>query len=308
MMTTKDSTRSTLVTIGFFDGVHKGHRYLLSKARSLADQLHLELLVITFRDPARCVMDPDFKPELILTASEKKVMLESVEGVHCEMLTFTRDLLGMSAQAFMEHLRKAYQMKALLVGYDHHFGHDRSKGYEDYRLYGQEMGVEVIRMDPFIPEDAGQPVSSSLIRTLIKKGEIIRASELLGYPFFLEGPVLRGDGIGTGMGYATANLRISSRKILPGAGVYACRVKVEDGSQLNGMLYIGSRPTVLEDGEMRIEVHILDFNKDLYGSFIRLEIVDHIRKEMRFGGLDELAAQITKDEKRVREVLGISKK
>ena len=234
-------------------------------------------------------------------------MLEEVEGVCCEMLTFTPDLLGLSAQAFMERLRNDYGMKALLVGYDHHFGHDRGKGYEDYRRYGQEMDVEVILMDPFVPEDAPQPVSSSLIRSLIKEGRIARASELLGYDFFLEGPVLRGDGIGKGMGYATANLRISSRKILPGAGVYACRVKVEDGERLNGMLYIGSRPTVLEDGEMRIEVHILDYQNDLYGSTVRLEVVDHIRPEMRFDGLDQLVAQITKDERKVREVLGCLK-
>ncbi len=299
------SPEGTLVTIGFFDGVHLGHRYLLRKAMELSSDRGLRPLVVTFNRPARCLLDGAFRPSLMLLPQEKKQMIQSIAGLDCELMDFTESILNMSAKAFMSYLARTYQMKALLVGYDHHFGKGRKECFEDYQRYGQELGVEVIRSDAYQEQPFGNPVSSSLIRSYIKDCDIRSANALLGYSYFISGQVTSGDHLGRSMGYATANLEVSEEKLLPGSGVYACHVSVGE-KKFKGMLYVGKRPTVQDAGQDRVEVHILDFSRDVYAERLTVHLEAFVRPERCFASLDELKEQIQIDEQAIRSLLNHS--
>lgn len=298
-------TQGTLVTIGFFDGVHLGHRYLLERALELSSHRGLRPMAVTFNRPARCLLDASFHPSMMLLPEEKKQLVLSIEGLDCEVMDFTESILEMSAESFMDYLVKTYQMKALLVGYDHHFGKGRKDSFEDYQRYGQKLGVEVIRADAYQQELSGQPVSSSLIRTQIQQSDIQSANQLLGYSYFFSGKVTSGDHLGRSMGYATANLEVPEEKLLPGSGVYACYVLVGD-QKYQGMLYVGTRPTIQSSGQARVEVHILDFSSDVYAERLTVYLEAFVRKERRFASLDELKEQIQTDEQTIRSLLSQS--
>ena len=242
----------TAVTIGFFDGVHKGHVTLLSKLVSQAKEKGLESVVITFSSHPREALNANYIPKLITLNNERYELLEKSGIDYLVVLPFNEDISRRSFKQFMDDfLIEKFNVKYLLVGHDHHFGCDRINGFAQYKQYGEEKGVEVEREEPFKIKD--DVISSSFVRRNILAGDVEKAAEALGYDYFLEGTVIPGYKMGRSIGYPTANLAISDvRKLLPSAGVYIATVNIEgDEKEYTSMLYIGSRPTFLR--------HLLSF-------------------------------------------------
>ena len=292
----------SVATIGFFDGVHLGHRFLIEQVKELAKDQGLRSALITFPVHPRQVMKSDYRPEL-LTTPEEKIELLKAQGVdYCIMLDFTVELSQLSALSFMKDiLQQRYNVSTLIIGYDHRFGHNRSEGFEDYVRYGQQIGMNVYRAQACMIDDLN--ISSSLVRTHLLEGKIDLSTRYLGYNYSIEGVVVGGYRVGRTIGFPTANLDLrESNKLIPSDGVYAVRVEVK-GCLYAGMLNIGYRPTLDNGSKKSIEVHILRFDEDIYDEKIRLYFVSRIRSEMKFSGLDELIAQLKRDAAFVDSVL-----
>ncbi len=299
--------RACAATVGFFDGVHRGHRFLIRQLTRHAAGHGLASLLITFRTHPRQVMQAAYQPQLLTTYEEKCVQLAATGADYCLTLDFTGELAALSARRFMaEILKGKLSVEALVIGYDHRFGHDRSEGFAEYVQYGREMGIEVVRADAFSMN--GMNVSSSAIRTCLSEGDVEMAARCLARPYELTGRVVHGFRVGHELGFPTANIRAEdARKVIPKDGVYAVWVKGEvDGEERvwGGMLNIGLRPTMGSGGCRTIEVHLLDFAGDLYGCRLTLYFVRRLRDERRFGDEGGLIRQIREDEAVARTVLG----
>lgn len=293
----------TAVTIGFFDGVHKGHAALLSKLVSQAKEKGLESVVITFSSHPREVLNANYIPKLITLNNERYELLEKSGIDYLLVLPFNEDISRRTFKQFMDDfLIEKFNVKYLLVGHDHHFGCDRINGFAQYKQYGEEKGVEVEREEPFKIKD--DVISSSFVRRNILAGDVEKAAETLGYDYFLEGTVIPGYKMGRSIGYPTANLAISDvRKLLPSAGVYIATVNIEgDEKEYTSMLYIGSRPTFVNMSESKsIEVHMFDFNEDIYHKKIRINLKKFFREELHFENPSKLATQLNKDKQAIKE-------
>ena len=298
-----------VATIGFFDGVHAGHRYLIQQVKEIAAAKGLQSALVTFPIHPRKVMNADFRPDL-LTTPEEKINLLSDTGVdYCLMLDFTPEISRLTALEFMTQiLKERYQVKCLVIGYDHRFGHNRSEGFEDYVRYGKAIGIEVIRAHActnVIETESSEkvPVSSSLVRRLLHQGEVDLAARCLGYEYFLDGIVVGGYQVGRKIGFPTANLRVDNPdKLIPSDGVYAVWVTF-DGKTYMGMLSIGVRPTIGNGLNRTIEVNILHFHSNIYDKSIRLTFVKRTRSELKFDTIEELIVQLHKDAEEVEALL-----
>lgn len=298
----KQNNCPTVATIGFFDGVHQGHRFLINQVKEVADAYGLCSSVITFPTHPRKVLQPEFCPLLLSTPDEKLRLLEETGIDHCILLPFTLELSRLSAYEFMHLLREEYNIRALVIGYDHRFGHNRSETFEDYQRYGKELGIHIVRAEAYT--EGEDKVSSSVVRRLLAQGDVTSASTLLGYPYPLEGRVTDGYKVGRKIGFPTANLAISHPdKLIPCEGVYAVSVYVE-GEKYAGMLNIGHRPTLNNGTNLSIEVHILGFAGNIYHQPIRLELLHFLRHEMKFESVDELVLQMQKDKESILQMLG----
>lgn len=305
-----------VATIGSFDGVHRGHQCLLSQVRNIADERILQAMAITFATSPKKVLGATGIPQL--TSIEERVALLQQAGMNeVSVLNFTPQMANLTARDFMlQILKEQLHVEILVIGYDHRFGRGRNEGFKDYIRYGREIGIEVVRSEAYM--DKGKPISSSRIRDLLFNGKIAEATHLLGHQYTLHGEVVDGYKQGRKMGFPTANIcPLSADKLIPANGVYAVYVNIEqqtcspngDKSQsptkfkMKGMLNIGYRPTLNNGQERSIEVHILDFEDNLYGKTITLEFVHRLRDERTFANLDELTAQLNKDKIRAREIL-----
>lgn len=292
-----------VATIGFFDGVHVGHQFLIEKLRGYAQSMDLSSLLITFRDHPRKVMQSAYQPLLLSTCEEKIHRLSMTKVDDLLVLDFTPEMAKMTAWQFMkEVLKEKLYVKVLVIGYDHRFGHQRSEKFEDYVRYGRDLGIQVVRADAFSKNDIH--VSSSMVRSCLIEGEIGIANQCLGYHYPLSGIVEQGFRIGSELGYPTANIRPSDGcKLVPKNGVYAVKVSVGNGTtKWWGMLNIGRRPT-MENGDNRtIEVHVIDYQGDLYGQQVTLEFVSRLRDEKKFRNKSELVSQLRMDEAMVRKI------
>lgn len=281
-------------TVGFFDGVHKGHRFLIDELKKTAATRGLPAVVVTFPEHPRAVLHADYQPKLLNSFDEKLEQLSATGVDYCLVVPFTPELAQLSAREFItEVLHRRFRVQTLLTGYDHRFGHNRTDGFEAYEAYGRECGVEVRQAPAF---DNGRiRVSSSEIRSELAAGRIARANELLTYPYRLKGTIVPGHQLGRTLGFPTANLRVDEPfKVIPGMGSYA--VRVETGGMLyDGMLYIGNRPTVNNDPSLSLEVHLIDFRGDLYRREIELFFIDYIRGSIRFDSLEALRRQLVND-------------
>lgn len=289
-------------TIGFFDGVHCGHRFLIEQVKQSAQAQGLKSGLITFPVHPRKVMQKGYQPELLSTPEEKLELLSATGVDYCFVLEFTKDLSCLSAREFMEQIvRNRLNVRSLIIGYDHRFGHNRQEGFEDYCRYGKELGMEVILAHACI--SAGTGVSSSVVRQLLHKGEVDKAATCLGYEYALQGKVVDGHKVGRTLGFPTANLYIENPdKLIPADGVYAVKVAFE-GKEYMGMLDIGHRPTLDNGANKSIEVHILDFSDDIYGQSVYITFVRRIRSDIKFQCIDDLKAQLHQDEVKIRELL-----
>lgn len=291
-----------VATIGFFDGVHRGHRFLIEQVREAAAVRGWESAVVTFRQHPRRVMRADFSPRLLTTCDEKLELLEATGLDRCLLPDFTPELSRLPARDFMSLLRTGYNVRALVIGYDHRFGHNRAEGFEDYVRHGQELGMEVLLARAYYINDK-EEVSSSSIRRLLDAGDVGTAARLLGYRYFLQGTVTEGHHVGRTIGFPTANLHVNDPdKLVPADGVYAIRATA-DGTDYGGMLSIGLRPTLNNGTDRTIEAHLFGFRGDLYSRPLRLSFLSRIREERKFESVEALAGQLRKDEREAREAI-----
>ena len=284
-----------VATVGFFDGVHAGHRFLIEELKALAHARNMQSLVITFNIHPRKVLNSDYQPQLLNTLSEKLELLNSTGVNAVEVLEFNSELASLSAFDFIKTvLKERYNVSTLLVGHDHRFGHKRSDGFPEYKHYAEMLCMEVIQAGRYkTAED--RHVSSSNIRLAIGQGDINHANKLLTYLYSFEGKVIDGFRVGRKIGFPTANLLpLDADKLIPPFGVYAVRV-VHVETVYKGMMNIGTRPTLNNSYHTSLEVHILDFDQDIYNQIIKVEFIQKIRDEQKFDSVDKLIEQLKKD-------------
>ena len=287
-----------VATIGFFDGVHLGHQHLLKQVTEIACAHHLKAMVVTFSQQPRHVVSHGTDSFFQLTTTSEKLRLLKMAGVdQCEVMEFTAELASLSAYQFMELLYTQYQVTALVIGYDHRFGHNRSEGFDDYVRYGKQLGIEVVQATKF------PAVSSTKIRELLLCGDLQVANKCLGYYYMLSGKVISGFHVGHTMGFPTANLQADAEKLIPANGVYAVLVELE-GKPYKGMLNIGTRPTLANSDERSIEVHIFDFHETIYNKELRLSLVKRTRGEVKFASIEQLKLQLQQDAAEIKTILG----
>jgi len=294
---------NAVVTIGTFDGVHIGHRKIISKIVELAKASGGESVILTFFPHPRMILNPEDQDlKMITTIAEKAELLEGLGVDHLIVTPFSRDFSNLSALEYIHDVLVArIGVKKIVIGYDHRFGKDRKGGLEDLQRLSKEFEYEVME----IPEQDinAVAVSSTKIRTALLNDQVDLANQFLGYPFFITGKVIRGDQLGRQLGYPTANILVTeSYKLIPGDGIFAVTVDV-NGKAYKGMAYIGHRPTI--NGMSRnIEVNIFDFSGDIYDQQIRMHFHHFVRADIRFNGLDALIAQLAVDRENVMRMLG----
>lgn len=295
----KDS--GAFITIGSFDGIHLGHQAILHKLVKESHESGNKAIVVTFF-PHPAKLFRDVKGPYYLTSPEEKDELLTSLGVDTILtLHFDHSLAKKSAASFIRLLHDQLHFSCLLIGYDFRLGSNRDGDFHLLTELGKELGYCVRAIDPFV--QTSQTVSSSIIRDLIQTGDIAAANELLGRPYSLEGIVVHGDGRGKHIGLPTANLSVWDEKLLPKGGIYAAFAYL-GGQRYLSAINIGSRPTFYKlPAQQTIEAFILDFDKNIYGQKVRLDIIQHIRSEKKFDSADDLMVQINKDIQQTREVL-----
>ena len=295
-------TEPCVATIGFFDGVHRGHQFLIHHLVETARQDGMQSMVITFDEHPRKVLQSDYQPEMLSTLDSKLLLLSKTEVDNAVVLHFDKAMAAMSAREFMQQvLHDHLHVKKLFIGYDHRFGHNREETFDDYVRYGKEMGIEVIKNQAFSLN--GINVSSSVIRSFLKEGEVDMANQCLGYPYTIIGKVVNGYHEGRKMGFPTANLDLSHfGQMIPAPGVYAVKARLENTVVWKrGMMNVGTRPT-FDGKQLTLETHIFNFDGDIYGQLLLVSFVQRIRGEQKFEGPEELAAQLKEDEQTILEL------
>jgi riboflavin kinase/FMN adenylyltransferase len=291
------------VTIGVFDGVHRGHLHLLSNLRREAGRTARASVVITFRNHPASVIRPAISPRFLTTVEERLRLIEDTGIDIVAPVTFGLELSRIRAREFAALLQERLRMKQLVVGPDFAMGHRREGDVSMLASLGEEMGFSVVVVEPLIGGD-GEVIKSTLARVALSRGDIARVSNLLGRKFGLSGTVVKGHGRGGPMGFPTANLEAAEGMAVPGNGIYATWAHVGEGRYM-AATSIGVRPT-FKDGDHTIEAYLMDFDADLYGREIRLEFIDRLRDELSFDSVEELQEQIEKDVYRTRAVLEAS--
>ena len=291
-----------VATIGFFDGVHRGHRFLIDCVIEEAQRSGMSSAVITFDRHPREVLQTDYLPDLLSTLDEKLLLLSKTHVDNTVVLHFDASLAALTAHDFMRDvLQGQLKVRKLIIGYDNRFGHNRSEGFDDYVRYGKELGIEVIRADAFLPDDVR--VSSSVIRTCLLEGRVEDANRLLGYDYTIESRIVSGYQNGRKMGFPTANLDVTRcQQLLPASGVYAVLVRLKDSvGWKRGMMNIGHRPT-FNGTSTSMEVNLFNFSGDLYGQELLVSFISKIRDERKFDSIDALAEQLQHDKVQINKL------
>ncbi len=288
-----------IATIGFFDGVHKGHRYLFEQLRGYAEQYDERALIFTFLQHPRSVLatlsggkdEALTCPPLLTTVEEREQLLGQFGDVH--FFDFA-EVQPLTALQFLDYLADRWKVRHLLMGYNHRFGSDGRMSDDDYASIARQVGITVLRAQPYY-EDEMRP-SSTKIRNLLLQGNVQEANKLLGYPYKLTGRVVHGRMIGRQIGFPTANIMPAPDKLIPAAGVYKVAISHQPSAISNqtALVNIGTNPTV-GNTHQTIEVHIPGFDGDLYNQTLTLQFVDRIRGEVHFPSLDALQEQIRQD-------------
>ena len=294
-----------VTTIGMFDGVHLGHRFVIDCLRQEAARYGLPSSVITFDRHPRQVMHPDWQPQLLCTLDEKLMLLSQTGVDMCIVLPFTKSIGALSAHDFMHQvLQEQIGAKVLLTGYDNHFGHrsaNKQEGFEDYKRYGEKIGMTVRELPQAPCQEGKEIINSSLIRRLLTEGKLEEANAALGRPYSVTGRVVSGEHIGTHLGFPTANLQPDDKaKLIPANGVYAVKVQLENMSEpKHGMTNIGRRPTFSplahHPSPVTIETHIFQHKGELYGQQMTISFVRSMRQEQPFESPEALKSQLLID-------------
>jgi riboflavin kinase/FMN adenylyltransferase len=294
----------SIVTIGTFDGVHSGHQKILSRLLDLKKETGMVTAVLTFEPHPRRVLFPEQDDLKILTLTEEKLKLLERYGVDIAVVyPFTTEFSTIDAKDYVaEILVRSMKTRHLVIGYDHKFGHKRSGNIQTLRNYSAEYGYDV---EEISAQDIDHiAVSSTRIRKALEEGNLKLAEEYLGHRYFMTCRVIKGKQLGRRLGYHTANLKpLSDEKLIPATGIYFVKAET-DGESLYGMMSIGRNPTTDEDASIKIEVHLFDFNRDIYGRRIEVELITRLRNEEKFPGLDALKQALQKDEENCRRLIG----
>lgn len=293
-----DNRQGMAAIIGFFDGVHKGHRHLAATLLAEADRRGLSAMAVSFIQSPRQVLQPGWQPQLLTTPAERQRLLMEAGMERVAMLDFTPELAQLTARQFMRQvLADRFDVRLLVVGYDTRFGHKRTETVSDYRRYGLEMGIEVVQAT------ALEGCSSSAIRRLIADGEVERAAALLGRCYTIAGTVVHGFGNGRLLGFPTANVSPeSNEKLLPASGAYATCTRIDGGRWMPSMTDVGVRPT-FHGSRLTVETHLLSGGGDFYGSRAEVMFCHWLRAERQFGSQEELRRQLQRDAERSAELL-----
>ncbi|WP_406685152.1 bifunctional riboflavin kinase/FAD synthetase [Seonamhaeicola sp. MEBiC1930] len=290
------SVKSTVVTIGTFDGVHIGHRKIIERLVNTGKLEGLKSVILTFFPHPRMVLQKDSNIKLINTIDERRSILESVGLDYLLIKEFTKDFSRLTAEDFVKELLvEKLKAKKVIIGYDHRFGRNRNADIEDLRKYGDIYGFEVEEISAQDIDDVA--VSSTKIRTALIEGDITKANAFLGYNFMLIGSVTKGKGLGRQLNYPTANINIAEDyKLIPKQGAYIVKAVIS-GATVYGMMNIGMNPTV--NGEKQtIEVHFFNFDQNIYGEIIHIELLKRIRDEEKFESVNALKRQLNKDKEK----------
>jgi riboflavin kinase/FMN adenylyltransferase len=291
--------KDTLLTIGVFDGVHLGHKHLISQLTDAAKKQGLLSVVITFYQHPQEVLAPETKLPFLTNLNTRTVLLKN-EGVDVVIpLSFTPELAQLSPRQFLNLLQKYLRMRGLVIGPDFALGQHREGNIDTLRSLGKEMDFSVTVIPPMIMD--GEVVSSTTIRATLAKGDMKKIHKLMGRPFSLSGPVVSGAGRGTKLGFPTANIDIDPGQALPVEGVYATWTYI-DNEAYQSMTNIGRRPT-FPGSERTTEVLVLDYSGDLYGHELKIDIIERLRSEKQFDSVEALTKQIAEDVKRGRAIL-----
>jgi len=291
--------KDMLLTIGVFDGVHLGHKYLLSQLTEHARQQNLLSGVVTFRQHPQEILSPQTKLPFLTDLTRRANLLKN-EGVEAIItLSFTRELAQLSARQFVSLLKKYLRMRGIVIGPDFALGRNREGGANSLRTLGQDMNFSVTVIPPIMVR--GEVVSSTAIRKALADGDMKRAVNLICRPFSLEGRVIPGSGRGIELGFPTANLDIDTEQALPAEGVYATWAYIDDNAY-QSMTNIGKRPT-FGGSERSVEVYVLNYHSDLYERELKIDIIERLRGEKKFDTVDELKKQIAEDVKQGRAIL-----
>jgi riboflavin kinase / FMN adenylyltransferase len=294
------SDQPVVLTIGKFDGMHLGHQLLIGTAVQRARELGIGSAVLTWDPSPDAVVHPERPVAMLTSPNERRTLVEGLGATYLLLLPFTRETMGTPADVYMRQIHAALPLRELWVGEDFSMGRKREGNIPRLIEIGHELGYTVGTVAPKLVD--GVRVSSSRVRDLLSEGRIAEIVPLLGRQFAVEGPVVHGDARGRTIGFPTANIAVPGNHALPADGVYACYAHLGDEKR-PAVANIGVRPT-FEGLQRRVEAHLLDFDRDLYGQMMRLSFVERLRGEQKFSGIEELVAQIGRDVARGRAVLG----
>ncbi|MAT59599.1 MAG: riboflavin biosynthesis protein RibF [Ignavibacteriae bacterium] len=292
----------SVLTIGTFDGLHLGHQQIISKVIKVAEEKKLTSVVVTFDPHPRAVVSKDYNMQLLATLDEKKILFEELKIDNLFVINFTMEFAKISSDDFVKnYLIDKLNAKHVVIGYDHKFGKNRNGDKSTLKEFGIKYGFDVTCMDEFQSE--GDTISSTVIRNLLQTGEVDTANSYLGRNYSFFGKVVEGAKRGREIGFPTANIEIDNPyKLVPANGVYIVKASL-DNQSLYGIMNIGIRPTFENENNKVIEMHIFDFNKNIYGKEIKIEFIKRIRSEKKFNSKEELINQITKDKNFAEEFL-----
>ncbi len=286
--------RESVCSIGFFDGVHRGHQFLIQQVLGEARRRGARSFLVTFDRHPRSLFSPASAPLLLTSHAEKMELLQRTGVDDIFVLPFDHEMASLTAREFMDkELRQQLGVTTLVIGYDHHFGHPQGETFEDYVALGRELDIDVVAAS----ELEGEHVSSSAIRRALASGNVSLAAQMLGRPYTWTGSVVHGHAVGRQLGFPTANLEATEpQKLLPASGVYAVTITSSSaGSEAAAMLNIGHRPTLDSSGALSVEAHLFDFSGDLYGSRLTLSFIARLREEQHFKSEAELRSQLLND-------------
>ncbi|MEI6692515.1 MAG: bifunctional riboflavin kinase/FAD synthetase [Chlorobium sp.] len=294
------SRDGSVVTVGSYDGVHKGHRQIIARMVSIATARHLRSVLVTFEPhPRRVLKGAVSGPLGLLTTLEEKIDLLAREKIDLLfIIRFTPDFASRTSDDFIRNvLFRQLCAKSIIIGYDHAFGRERSGSVRTLESLGTELGFDVKVVDEV--RIGNEHFSSTRIRALLEAGMIEEANEFLGSPYIISGTVVDGDKRGRDLGFPTVNIKLSDQdKLLPRSGVYFAQTEIK-GTLFKAMMNIGVRPTVSSEGIKTVEANILGYSGDLYGSNLGFNLLKFIREERKFSSLEELKNQLEKDKKTV---------
>ena len=288
----------SVIVLGSFDGIHSGHRTLINSARKLADKIKknqhikdIEVMICTFKNHPLSVVNKEICPKLVMSNEEKSILFEKLQVDIVNFMEFNKEFMSISPDEFIKNLKKYYNVKGIVVGFNYRFGYKNLGDVEILKKYSEILDYQLFVVNPVTVD--GEVVSSSAIRHNLQEGNIEKAYKFLNRPFMLKGYIIKGKQIGRTIGFPTVNLNYDKSFVVPKGGVYGTIVEYKNNFY-KGITNIGYNPT-LEGNKLSIETNILNFDKNIYGEEIKLYFIEKIREEKKFGNIEELKNQLSKD-------------